>query len=206
VLILGEPTVAPDTSYLFRSVVRRDSRDPVAMPIGKKDSKGYHPRMGDFNLDEFYLVNHGKRADERWTLARLTEIPKLVETTKYGSRWQCKVMLYAKNGLAKTTMKFLPERRKGTRNGWDTVNCQSLSFLARKLPGKASNKEITETHKNRLAEVLKEWDNAVESEEEEEAEQEGDGEVEEEEEEAEDPSYEPDGAAERESEGSEGDK
>ena len=161
--------------------------------------------MGEFNLDEFYLLNHGKQADERWTLARLTEVPKLVETTKYGSRWQCKVMLYAKNGLAQKTMKFLPERRAGTPNGWQTVNCQSLSFLARRLPGKATNREITATHKVRLEQVLREWDEAVESEEEE-AEQEGDEGVEKAEEEANDPTYEPDGAAAaQDSDGSEGD-
>ena len=162
-------TVAPASAdYLLRSVLRKDAKDPVAMPIGDKDSKEYQPRAGDFNLEAFYLLNHGKKAAEQWTLARLTQLPKLVATRRHGRRWQCKVMLYARNGLAKTTMKFLPERRAGTPHGWETVTCQSLAFLALKLPGKASNKELTKPHQDRLAQVLKEWAAADESQEEEE--------------------------------------
>ena len=157
------------TAYLFRRVVAQDVRDPVAMPIGAKDSKGYQPRQGEFMLDEFYVVNHGKQADDRWTLAHLTELPKLVSTPKHGKRWQCKVMMYARNGRAQQKQKFLPERRRGTAHGWETVNCQSLSFLAAKLPGRPSNRELTEKHQTRLSQILQEWDEAVESEREDDA-------------------------------------
>lgn len=161
--------VAPaSTEYLLRSVLRKDAKDPVAMPIGDKDSKEYQPRAGDFTLEAFYVVNHGRQAAEQWTLARLTQLPKLVTTRKHGIRWQCKVMLYAKNSLARTTMKFLPERRAGTLNGWETLNCQSLAFLALKLPGKTTNKELTKPHQERLAQILKDWADADESQEEEE--------------------------------------
>jgi len=95
-------------------------------------------------------------------------------------------------------MKYVPERRKGTRNGWETVYCQSLSFLARKLPGKASNRQITQTHKIRLENILQEWDAAEESGEEQE-EDEGDAEGMQEEEEVDDPSYQPGQAGEEES-------
>jgi len=81
------------------------------------------------------------------------------------------VMLYAKNSLAQKAQKFLPERRKGTLNGWETVNCQSLAFLTLKLPGKASNREMTKPHQDRLAEIMSEWAVAEESEEEEEEEE-----------------------------------
>ena len=101
-------------------------------------------------------------------------------------------MLYARNGLARQTMKYVPERRKGTQNGWETVYCQSLSFLARKLPGKASNRQITKTHMVRLGNILQEWDVAEESGEEQE-EEEGDEEGMQEDEEDEDPSYQPTG-------------
>ena len=162
-------TVAPaNADYLLRSVLRKDAKDPVAMPIGEKDSKEYQPHAGDFTLEAFYVVNHGRQAAEPWTLGRLTQLPKLVQTRRHGLRWQCKVMLYAKNGLARTTMKFLPERRAGTMNGWETVNCQSLAFLALKLPGKTSNKELTKPHQERLAQILKDWASADESQEEEE--------------------------------------
>jgi hypothetical protein len=39
-----------------------------------------------------------------------------------------------------------------------------LSFLAAKLPGKPSNRELTEKHQTRLSQILHEWDEAVESE------------------------------------------
>jgi hypothetical protein len=47
-----------------------------------------------------------------------------------------------------------------------------LAFLASKLPGKKSNREMTKPHQDRLAQILHEWAEAVESEEEE-AEEEG---------------------------------
>ena len=163
----GEAAAPSPTEYLCRRVLRKDAKDPVALPIGNKDSKGYHPRTGEFNIGAYYVVNHGKQAAEPWTLAHVTQLPKLVKTRRYGMRWQCKVMLYAKNGLAQKSMKFLPEKRRGTENGWETVNCQSLAFLASKLPGKKSNREMTKPHQDRLAQILHEWAEAVESEEEE---------------------------------------
>ena len=53
----------------------------------------------------------------------------------------------------------------------ETVNCQSLAFLTAKLPGTASNKEMTQPHQKRLAEILREWDAADESDEAEENEE-----------------------------------
>ena len=184
----GEAAAPSSTEYLCRRVLRKDAKDPVALPIGDKDSKGYQPRMGEFNIGAYYVVNHGKQAAEPWTLAHLTQLPKLVETRSYGMRWQCKVMLYAKNGLAQKSMKFLPEKRRGTENGWETVNCQSLAFLASKLPGKASNREMTKPHQDRLAQILHEWAEAVESQEEEEEERKVEGRKEQDNEKA-DPTY-----------------
>ena len=184
----GEAAAPSSTEYLCRRVLRKDAKDPVALPIGDKDSKGYQPRMGEFNIGAYYVVNHGKQAAEPWTLAHLTQLPQLVETRSYGMRWQCKVMLYAKNGLAQKSMKFLPEKRRGTENGWETVNCQSLAFLASKLPGKASNREMTKPHQDRLAQILHEWAEAVESQEEEEEERKVEGRKEQDNEKA-DPTY-----------------
>ena len=184
----GEAAAPSPTEYLCRRVLRKDAKDPVALPIGDKDSKGYQPRMGEFNIGAYYVVNHGKQAAEPWTLAHLTQLPQLVETRSYGMRWQCKVMLYAKNGLAQKSMKFLPEKRRGTENGWETVNCQSLAFLASKLPGKASNREMTKPHQDRLAQILHEWAEAVESQEEEEEERKVEGRKEQDNEKA-DPTY-----------------
>ena len=184
----GEPAAPSPTEYLCRRVLRKDAKDPVALPIGDKDSKGYQPRMGEFNIGAYYVVNHGKQAAEPWTLAHLTQLPQLVETRSYGMRWQCKVMLYAKNGLAQKSMKFLPEKRRGTENGWETVNCQSLAFLASKLPGKKSNREMTKPHQDRLAQILHEWAQAVESQEEEEEERKVEGRKEQDNEKA-DPTY-----------------
>ena len=184
----GEAAAPSSTEYLCRRVLRKDAKDPVALPIGDKDSKGYQPRMGEFNIGAYYVVNHGKQAAEPWTLAHLTQLPQLVETRSYGMRWQCKVMLYAKNGLAQKSMKFLPEKRRGTKSGWETVNCQSLAFLASKLPGKASNREMTKPHQDRLAQILHEWAEAVESQEEEEEERKVEGRKEQDNEKA-DPTY-----------------
>ena len=184
----GEAAAPSSTEYLCRRVLRKDAKDPVALPIGDKDSKGYQPRMGEFNIGAYYVVNHGIQAAEPWTLAHLTQLPQLVETRSYGMRWQCKVMLYAKNGLAQKSMKFLPEKRRGTENGWETVNCQSLAFLASKLPGKASNREMTKPHQDRLAQILHEWAEAVESQEEEEEERKVEGRKEQDNEKA-DPTY-----------------
>ena len=154
--------------YLHRKVLRREARvgtRPVA--LGDADSKGYFPYTDDFNLEEFFVVNHGRNALGRWTLARLTEEPKLVATEQYGMRWQCKVMLYTKNGNARKKAKFVPERRKGTAHGWETVFCQSLAFLAKTLPGTASNRELTDKHQGRLARILDTWNVMNESEQEE---------------------------------------
>jgi hypothetical protein len=132
------------------------------------------PYTDDFNLQEFFIVNHGRNSDptERWTLARVTEVPKLVQTERYGMRWQCKVMLYTKNGNARSKAKYIPERRKGTPHGWETVFCESLAFLAKTLPGSQSNTELTAKHLMKLDTILAVWDNLDESEQEEEEEEE----------------------------------
>jgi len=154
--------------YLHRRVLRREQKEgarPVA--LGAADSKGYFPYTDDFNLQEFFIVNHGKNAPERWTLARLTEVPQLVQTERYGMRWQCKVMLYTKNGNARAKAKFVPEKRKGTKHGWETVFCESLAFLAKTLPGTQSNQELTPKHLEKLNSILERWDELDESEQEE---------------------------------------
>jgi len=91
----------------------------------------------------------------------------LVDTGHYGIRWQCKVMLYTVNGNARKKAKYIPERRKGTPHGWETVFCQSLAFLAKALPGPPSNKEMTGKHQTRLTNILQTWDKLNESEQEE---------------------------------------
>ena len=159
--------------FLHRKVLRREQRvgeRPVA--LGEPDCKGYFPYANDFNLEEFFVVNHGRNAQDRWTLARITEVPSLVLTESYGKRWQCKVMLYTKNGNARTKAKYIPEKRRGTDHGWETVFCQSLAFLAKTLPGSASNREITGKHQRRLKEILETWDAMSESEQEEEEDEE----------------------------------
>jgi hypothetical protein len=163
--------------YLHRQVFRREKNvgvRPVA--LGPPDSKGYFPYTDDFNLQEFFIVNHGKSAPERWTLARVTEVPQLVQTERYGTRWQCKVMLYAKNGNARSKSKFVPEKRKGTPHGWETVFCESLAFLAKTLPGPQSNQELTPKYLQKLRTILAAWDGLDESEQEEEEPQEEEGE------------------------------
>ena len=164
--------------YLHRKVLRREERvgeRPVA--LGDADSKGYYPYINDFNLEEFYVVNHGRNALDRWTLARLTEAPMLVDTGQYGIRWQCKVMLYTGNGNARKKALYIPEKRRGTAHGWETVFCQSLAFLAKTLPGRASNKEMTGKHQARLNAILETWDKLSESEQEEEEDEEAEEQI-----------------------------
>ena len=170
-------------------MTRREESYPTPMPIGKRDAKGYVPREGEYTIDEFYVVNHGKLANERWTLASLKELPQLVDTGRYGYRWQCKVMMYVRNARSSVAHKYLPEKRKGTNKGWETVNCQSLAFLTAKLPGQASMREMTQPHQKRLADILRDWDAAEESDEAEEDEEPQDDNGVEEDEEIHDPTY-----------------
>ena len=101
----------------------------------------------------------------------------LVDTGQYGIRWQCKVMLYTGNGNARKKALYIPEKRRGTAHGWETVFCQSLAFLAKTLPGRASNKEMTGKHQARLNAILETWDKLSESEQEEEEDEEAEEQI-----------------------------